>query len=398
MPMVEKKARKAGPARRPLRHVDFCVLVLGFLGTVVCLAALFILGAGCGNKRSALTPEEAKRMTLAQKPQRLDQLIVCGETITWENVMMAPPEQRGNVPLLKEGLEKLAQEAPRAQFLDQARPVVQQRVQRLIRDIVLAKQGERELGKKLESGKLDALAERELRRFIVEHGSNGAAADAALQEMGMNRTTYKEYVKRQSLKQYVIAAKDIRNDPITYGDLVARYEELKDRYYLQPGVVQFRLIDIQPARMELADANEDPVDKAQSWAAALRQRIDGGEDFAELVGKVVQAMKPGEVAGPLETYGHVFLVKLEEKQEPRYQPLSEVQEEVRENIVDERARKMERDLLAEVTQQIALADTDRFVDYCLERMYRQVRERPAAPGAVPADAGGTSPGPAGSSE
>jgi peptidyl-prolyl cis-trans isomerase D len=180
--------------------------------------------------------------------------------------------------------------------------------------------------------------------------------------------------------------------------------------------------------MEMTDPNDDPVAQAQSRAAELRRRIDAGEDFAELakqyshdtrakegglwrprdpgslaapydlIGKTVRTMKPGAVAGPLETLGHVFLVRLEEKQEQRYQPLSEVQEEVRENIVDERARKMEKDLLVEVMQQIALADTDRFVDYCLERMYRQVRESPATPGAAPALAVPAAPGPAGSSE
>jgi parvulin-like peptidyl-prolyl isomerase len=430
MQMVEKKAGKAGAARRPFRHVDFCVLVLGLLGTVACMAALFILGAGCASKKSALTSAEVKRMTLAQKPQRPDQLIVCGETITWEDVLMSPLEQLANVPPLKEGLEKLAQETPHAQFLEQARPVVQLKLNRIIRDIVLARQGKRELGTKLEDSRLDAMAEKELRRFVVAHGSNGAAADAALAEMGMNRATYKEYVKRQSLKQYIIAAKDIRDEPITYGNLVTRYDEMKDQYYLRPGVVQFRLIDIQPARMALTDPNGDPLAAARRRAAELRRRIDAGADFAalakqyshdvhsaegglwkprdpnslaapyDLIGKAVQTMKPGAVAGPIETetFGHIFLVKLEEKREPHYQPLSEVQEEVRANIVDQREKKMEKDLLVEVTRQIALADTDRFVDYCLERMYRQVHESPAAPVAAPAPAVPTPLGPAGSSE
>jgi parvulin-like peptidyl-prolyl isomerase len=430
MQMVEKNTRRAMAARRSRRHVDFCVLILGLLGSVVCLAALFILGAGCAGKKSALTPEEVKRMTLAQKPERPDQLIVCGETITWEAVMMSPTEQRANIPSLKEGLERLARETTRAQFLEQARPVTQLKLSRIIRDIVLARRGKRELGKQLEDARLEAAAEKELRRFVVEHGSNGAAADAALQEMGMNRATYKEYVKRQSLKEYVIRANDIRGNPITYGDLVARYDELKDQYYLQPGVVQFRLIDIQPAKMEMTDPNDDPLAQARSLAAALRKRIDAGEDFAalaqqysqdvrgkegglwkprdpsslaapyDLVGETVRTMKPGEVAGPLETetFGHIFLVKLEEKRQQHYQPLSEVQEEVRANIVDEREKKMEKDLLAEVTQQIALADTDGFVDYCLERMYRRVHESPAVPTAAPSPVLPAPPGPARSSE
>jgi len=68
-----------------------------------------------------------------------------------------------------------------------------------------------------------------------------------------------------------------------------------------------------------------------------------------------------------------------------------VQEEVRESILMERRRKVLDEIDAEVARQVALADVDRFVDSCLERLYRQAREAPApaappAVGALPAPA------------
>jgi hypothetical protein len=104
-------------------------------------------------------------------------------------------------------------------------------------------------------------------------------------------------------------------------------------------------------------------------------------------------MQPGEVTG-LEAFGHVFLMRLEAKQNSAIAFERGSGGGTRE-YRQERGSQMEKELLVEVKEQIALADTDRFVDYCLERMYRQVHD--AAPAA---SSGGVSaqPGPAGSSE
>jgi hypothetical protein len=262
-------------------------------------------------------------------------------------------------------------------------------------------------------GKLDEYAEQELHRFIVEqHGGNGAEADEALMKAGMSRVTYKQWKMREGLAEYVVKSKYPRNRPVTYGELLTWYDEIKEEKYARPGVLQLRVIDIQIDRVELKEPTEDRVTRARQVAQELRRRIDAGADFGEVakessrytddprapqgglwkprdpnslaapfdvLARQAQNMKPGQVDGPIEARGRFFLMKVEDKQERSYKPLSEVQEEVKKDIMDRRFQEVLKELDAETRRQVALADIDRFVDFCLQRFYRQVHEQPSAP-------------------
>ncbi|MCL5279858.1 MAG: peptidyl-prolyl cis-trans isomerase [Planctomycetes bacterium] len=382
----------------------------------ICLAAAVLMIIGCAEKnsrRAALTDEEIKSHIYAQKPDRPDRLIVCGEPITWEDILGSLPEDSAAQPPLKEGFEKAAQESSLLRFLEEQRPVVYQRLVNRISSIVLAKRARLELGTKVEEAKLDEYAEQELHRFIVEeHGGNGAEADEALVKAGMNRATYKQWKRMEGLADYLVKSKYPRNRPVTYGELLAWYNEIKEEKYARPGVLQLRVIDVQVDRVDLREPTEDRVVRARQVAQELRQKIDAGADFGavakenqrytddprapqgglwkprdpnslaapfDVLARQAQNMKKGEVAGPLQAPGRFFLMKVEGKQERSYKPLSEVQEEVRKDIMDRRFKQVLEELNAEVRRQVALADVDRFVDFCLRRFYQQVRERPSAP-------------------
>ena len=86
----------------------------------------------------------------------------------------------------------------------------------------------------------------------------------------------------------------------------------------------------------------------------------------DVLGKKAQEMKPGEVAGPIEAIDHIFIMKLEKKQEKGYRPLTEVQDEVEEQIMADRRREASDQLNEEIKQLAAAGNTDRFVDYCLQ--------------------------------
>ena len=60
-------------------------------------------------------------------------------------------------------------------------------------------------------------------------------------------------------------------------------------------------------------------------------------------------------------------------------PLAEVQEQVEERIRTERRMEALQRLDEEVAAQTGVADTDPFLDDCLERLYRTVTSTPAAP-------------------
>jgi len=384
------------------------------LGTI-CLAAVLATLVGCAeqsNKRSALTDEEIKSRIYAQKPDRPDHLVVSGETITWEDILGSLPEESATHPPLREGLEKAAQASALPRFLEDQRPVVYQRLVNRISSIVLFKRARRELGSKVDEAKLNEYAEMALRQFILEeHGGNAAEADEALAKAGMTRVTYKQWKRMEGLADHLVKSKYPRNQPVTYGDMLAWYDEVKEAKYARPAILQLRVIDVQIDRVEVKDPTDDRAAKAWQVAQELRQKIEAGADFAEVAKESVrytddpraeqgglwkprdpdslaapfdvlarqaQNMKPGQVAGPIQAPGRVFLMKVEAKQERSYQPLGEVQEEVRMDIMNRRFQEVVKELDAETRRQVALADVEHFVDFCLQRFYQQVHERPSA--------------------
>jgi len=366
----------------------------------VCVTTLLLCIAGCAtHKKPALTEQEIREKTLAYKPERPDVLLVSGERVTCDEVLSLSPEADASPPTLKDKLIEMAKQMPLESFVREAGPVIRQRLHHNIANIVLYKRARRELGAKTDE-QLDQMVEKELRKFTLEHGGNAAAADAALQEMGMSRERFKEYKKKQVLSQYYIISKFPYNRPITHGELLEYYAKMKGDFF-QAGVVQFRLIDIQITKMPLSDANDDPILAARTLAKGVMERVQAGEDFGELakkyshdprgasgglwpewdpdslaapydvLGNKTLEMKPGEVAGPIEALDHIFILKLEKKQEKGYRPLVEVQDKLQERILIDRRRAALDALEAEIAQQAAAGNTDRFVDYCLQSLYRQ---------------------------
>ena len=91
-----------------------CRRIGGYAMGGVCLAAALVSMAGCEtakSRKAALTEHEIRRLTLAQKPDRPDRLIVSGETITWEDILASLPEDTATTATLKERLQTSAQEA-----------------------------------------------------------------------------------------------------------------------------------------------------------------------------------------------------------------------------------------------------------------------------------------------
>ncbi len=82
-------------------------------------------------------------------------------------------------------------------------------------------------------------------------------------------------------------------------------------------------------------------------------------------------MKPGDIAGPIGAGDHIFIMKLESKRERNYEPLDKVQKELEAQINLER-RKEAIDRLGEsLVEQAQITEKDRFVDFCLERIYQK---------------------------
>ena len=81
-------------------------------------------------------------------------------------------------------------------------------------------------------------------------------------------------------------------------------------------------------------------------------------------------IESGQVAGPILTEQHIFIMKLEEKQIAGYEPFEEVQELVEETVLLDRHNEAVNKLNAEIRRQTKLSRTNEFVDFCLEKIYR----------------------------
>lgn len=365
------------------------------------LWACMLGGAGCdeGGRKASLTDEEIERLTFAQKPNRPDELIISGETVACDELFGPQPGEDVNAPTLRDELIEEAKGTPPLVFLQATWPRVQQRLNTRISNIVLYQRAKLELGDKADE-QLDKMAEKELSAFILERGSNGAAVDAALQKMGMNRASYLEFQKRDILGRYYVQSKFPYNRPITHSELLEYYQRMKNEAFYEPGVLQIRLIDVQIDKVEPSDPNEDPKQAAEALAQDLVAQIEGGADFAELAkehshgyraasGGLWRPRDPaalaapydvlaaaskeaevGQVVGPIEAPGRVFIMRIEQKQDERYKPLNEVQGEVEQAILEDRRFAALKQLDSTVAEQAAAARTDLFVRDCLERLYR----------------------------
>ena len=87
-------------------------------------------------------------------------------------------------------------------------------------------------------------------------------------------------------------------------------------------------------------------------------------------------MEAGQVSRPIEAPGHVFIMKLEEKQSGDYEPFEQVQGRVEEQVISERRNEVFDRLRTRILSQAQLGRTDKFIDFCLEKIYQTAGPKP----------------------
>jgi peptidyl-prolyl cis-trans isomerase D len=186
--------------------------------------------------------------------------------------------------------------------------------------------------------------------------------------------------------------------------MMSAYDATKEQLYAKPGVLQFRLIDLEPAKMRDIDANRPRQEQAMELIDGIVKRIKQGEDFGQLAEEYSKAnkaltgglwpklapdslvapydilvrqaatMKPGETTGPVEVKGHIFVMQLVEYQPKSVEPFEKVQSQVKARISFERMRQAIDKLNEELVEQASSADRERFVDFCVREIYRDANK------------------------
>jgi hypothetical protein len=369
-------------------------LILMFYILVICLVS------GCEEKvKSTLSDEEYERIASSQKPDRPDVLIVRGETLTCEEIIRSPTDRNRSGVSLIESLQSMAKTNSLNNFKQLAHAKVEEAVMSKVSNILLYQEAKQQLGENVDEA-LDKAAEGELRKLILSFGGDEARAIEALRQQGMDRKTFKEQQKRLILTQSYIVSKLPENRPITHGELVEYYNELKNEFFLTPAVLQFRLIDIPTSRVDTPNPDANQLEQAKELAKELIRRIENGDDVGELAKKYshghrrefgglwkprapeslaepydvlavkAKEMQQGEITGPIEAEGHIFIMKLEKKADKGYVPLEKVQQQLEQKIHADRRKKAIEELNARLLQQAALGNTEPFIQLCLEQIYQ----------------------------
>jgi len=374
----------------------------------VFLSVLMLLLIG-GCKSPGLTDAELDRRNLARKIRLVEDsgglvLIVGGETVTSDEIIESPVELGGMYVLLIEYFKPIAQASELEQFKERAGGPLKEILTDKISNILLYQQAKRQAGKNIEDA-LEKQAEKALREFVVAFGGDQIRADEELKQRGMDWKSFKEHQKRLILTQWYLRSKLSNNRPVTHREMIDCYNEMKDEFFAKTATIQFRLIDIHPAKLQAANPNANRHQLAEKLALELAKRIRSGEDFGELArqyshgpmrgfGGLWQPVQPGSLAVPYDklaaeaeniessqiariiiTAEHVFIMKLEEKKLAGYEPFKNVQEQVRNKINLDRWNEAVDRLNAKILQQAELGKTDKFIDFCLEKIY-QMRDQP----------------------
>jgi len=364
---------------------------------------VLLLAGGCDGNKS-LTDADAERLAVTQKIELVEAtgglvMMVGGETLTSDQIIETRTPLDGMFISPKEYFGPIAQANELEQFKERAEGQLEEILMTKISNILLYQHAKRQMGGNIDEG-LEKAAQDEYRRYVLGYGGNQARADEELKRMLMDKNSFIEQQKRAILIQSYMASKMPNNRPVTYHEMMDCYDRIKDRYFAKASKIRFRLIDIQPDKFELQDPNDDPRRLANKMVNELMGLIKSGQDFGELAKKyshgdwrdfgglwrelqpsslaepydvlAVEAEKveQGEVAGPIVTKQHIFIMKLEEKQIAGYEPFEDVQELVRDKILLDRRNEVTEKLYAEIRWQAKLSRTDEFVDFCLEKIYR----------------------------
>ncbi len=366
---------------------------------IIIVPIALLLCLGCGSDEEPKYTEEE----LAQIPQPVREglprpsggfvLAVGQETITTGDI---------SGPLMQR-LTPVAQQNSFDDFVEQAMPAVAMTLRDKVADILLYQQAKRAAPEEIDE-QLDKAVESEMRRFIVSFGGDYAKAETFLKNYyGMGWKEFRDYQRRMILSSSYLHGQLAQEKPVTYSE-IRQYYDLHSEQYRKDATITIRLIDINTEQVK-TDPNTSGREAASQLADEIIKKLEGGEDFGLLAmqyshgyraseGGLWQPLKPqslaqpydvlaakaeqmavGEIAGPIETKGHIFIMKLEEKEAGSVIPFEDVQDEIAQKITIERKRKAFDEVMNKVMAEAAISGLDTFAMFCLEEIYTQANRR-----------------------
>lgn len=364
---------------------------------MICLAGL-VLSGGCENDArmtGKFTEEEMAEIPFANHDNLPVvsgglALSVKSETITIQEIL-TPVMKVLNPPA---GID-------RDSFKFQARSVVKDAVVEKITDILLYQKARKNAPENIDE-RLKTAVDIEVNKLRY----NQAHEDIA--EQGMDWQQYRELQKKMMLiRSYYVSQNLLEDKPVSHSDMLEHHKAmqqdgfqfkglLREEDVKWDGFTEFRLIDIE------IDDSEMPKSTAIQKAEGLIERINNGEDFGELA-KVhsnghrkamgglwtpvtegsnlnpphhvlppeAEKMEVGEIVGPIESDGHIFVMKLEKKKKSGFALFEDLQARIELDIQLARRKEHFDKLISKLVSEAHVLGMEQFVDACLDKAWRR---------------------------
>lgn len=363
-------------------------------------AALFI--TGCGSDKVPQGKFTAQQMSTIPMTNRYDLPEATGgmifsvdaETISADEIIQP----------LEERLTSLAQRLSEDAFVSQTRPVIRQLVRDKAADLLLYKEAKKNAPESIDE-LLNQAVEKEVKHFVAQYNNDYAAAEKQLKSAGMDWRSFRGFQRKMILTQSYLSSNLIEKKTFSHTDLLEYYNDVKEERFHQPGILEFRLIDLQVDRISAAQMaeGESRPEAARRIMQDILTRLQNGQEFSALAVEhshgplapqgglwrpvtlgtdslpppynriemeAKEAVK-GQIVGPIEVEGHIFLVRVENIQREQIKPFEEVQRLLETQLQMQYQKEVQEDMLESLIKRGDLLEMERFSEFCAREAYRR---------------------------
>jgi parvulin-like peptidyl-prolyl isomerase len=366
-------------------------------------AGLVLFLSACSSKipQGKYSQEEMLNLPLANRynlPEPTGGMVlkVGSETLTSEEIL--------SIPQVKEALTPLAKKGDLTAYEAQAMPLLRSIIRSKAADLLLYEEARKSAPANIDE-LLEAAVKKEIERFVADYDNNVALAEQELKRMGMDWQSFRDFQKKLIMTQSYISSTVMEERKFTRSELMEYYERVKNEQFYRPGRLQFQLIELVPAKLspqQLLDG-ETPQQAARRIADELLQKLQQGEDFAELakqfshdplasagglwapvtlgtdslaepydkIEKIAEKMQVGEIKGPVEESGRIFIIRLVSLTPPVSKSFDEVQHILESQLQFQYKNRKYNELVEKVLKRADFVELERFAEFCAQEAYRR---------------------------